>query len=82
MRTLRLRSEPSIVLLVVDLLVLWLALGGVRDDGAPLWTRWACLAVVVLAIALAVHSLALLLRRLVRAGRRRRDGTAPHRGRR
>ncbi|UUW87696.1 hypothetical protein [Pimelobacter simplex] len=70
MPALRLRSEASIGVLAADLFVLWLALAGVRDEGAPSWTRLACLAVVVLAIALGVHSLVLLGRR-VRAGRRR-----------
>jgi hypothetical protein len=60
---LRLRSQASIGVLAADLLVLWFAFAGVRAEGAPSWTRLACLAVVVLAIALGLHSLVLLLRR-------------------
>lgn len=62
MRSVQLRTEGSVGLLLADLVVLWFAIGGVVDTDAPTWLRVTCGAVAALAASLTVRSLALLRR--------------------
>lgn len=62
MRTVRLRKEASVGLLLADLFVLWFALGGALDGEAPTWLRLVSAAVAALAASLAIRSLTLLRR--------------------
>lgn len=62
MRTVELRKEASVGLLLADLLVLWFAVGGLCEGDAPTWFRVASGAVAALAASFAVRSLTLALR--------------------